>query len=192
MKNVLIINGHPDKESYCFALSESYKKGVSKSNTACEIINLIDLDFNPILEYGYRKRTELEPDLIDSWKKIKKADHLVFVFPIWWGTLPALLKGFIDRLFLPKMAFSYIEHSISWDKLLKGKSARLITTMDAPKWYYKLIYRSPAHNAMKKATLEFCGIKPVKISSFTPLKNSSIHTREKWLSEVENLGRKII
>ncbi len=192
MKNILIINGHPDKESFCFALAKSYKKGATDSRATCTLINLIDLDFNPILTYGYRKISVLEPDLIKVQQDIVDANHLVFVYPTWWGTYPALLKGFFDRVFLPDFAFKYHKNDPFWDKLLKGKTARLITTMDAPAWYYFLMYRSPGHNSMKRAILEFCGVKPVKITSFAPIKSSDDKKRKRWLSEVEKLGHKQI
>ncbi len=189
MKKILIINGHPDKKSFCFALAESYKIGADASENECQLVHLIDLKFNPILTYGYRLISELEPDLIKVQKDILQADHLVFVYPTWWGTYPALLKGFIDRVFLPNFAFKYRKNSPFWDKLLKGKTARLIVTMDAPKWYYWMMYRSPGHNSMKRAILEFCGIKPVKITAFAPLKFSSDSDRKKWIEKVEELGR---
>ncbi len=189
MKKILIINGHPDKESLCFALAESYKKGAELSGADCKLINLVDLDFNPILTFGYRKVSELEPDLLQAQKEILEADHLVFVYPNWWGTYPALLKGFIDRVFLPNFAFKYRDNSPLWDGLLKGKSARLIVTMDTPKWYYRLIFRSPGHNSMKKGILGFCGIKPIKITSFAPIKSSDDKKRKQWIEEVEKLGK---
>jgi NAD(P)H dehydrogenase (quinone) len=190
MKKILIINGHPDKESLCFALAESYKKGAELTGADCKLINLVDLDFNPILTFGYRKVSELEPDLLQAQKEILNAEHLVFVYPNWWGTYPALLKGFFDRVFLPNFAFKYRENSPLWDGLLKGKSARLIVTMDTPKWYYWLIFRSPGHNSMKKGILGFCGIKPIRITSFAPIKSSDDKTRKQWIEEVEKLGEK--
>jgi NAD(P)H dehydrogenase (quinone) len=188
MKNILIINAHPDKESFCFALAESYKMGAYKSKANVKLVHLIDLKFNPILTYGYRKISELEPDLIQIQQDILWANHLVFVYPNWWATFPALLKGFIDRVFLPNFAFKYHKDNPFWDKLLTGKTARLIVTMDTPKWYYFFINRSPGHNAMKKGILEFCGIKPVKITTFSPIKSSDEVKRKKWLQEVEDLG----
>jgi len=189
MKKILIINGHPDRESLCFALAESYKKGADTNGDQCQLVHLIDLKFNPILTYGYRLISELEPDLLKIQQDILQADHLVFVYPNWWATLPALLKGFIDRVLLPNFAFKYHKKGPFWDKLLKGKTARLIVTMDTPKWYYWLINRNAGHNAMKIGVLEFCGIKPVKISVFAPVKSSDDLKRKKWLSEVETLGR---
>lgn len=189
MKNILIINGHPDKNSFCFALAENYKKGVEMNGTECKLVHLIDLEFNPILTYGYRVVSTLEPDLKKMQQAILEADHLVIVYPNWWGTYPALLKGFIDRVFLPNFAFKYLENSPLPAKLLKGKTARIIVTMDTPKWYYWLINKSPGHNSMKKAILEFCGIKPVKITVFSGIKSSDEAKRKKWLEEVEELGK---
>ncbi len=189
MKKILIINGHPDKESFCFALAESYKKGAGLSGADCKLVHLIDLDFNPILTFGYRRISELEPDSVKIQQEILAANHLVLVYPNWWATFPALLKGFIDRVLMPDFAFKYHENSPFLDKMLAGKTARLIVTMDTPKWYYYLMNRNAGHNAMKIGVLEFCGIKPVKITSFTPVKSSNEVKRKKWLAEVEKLGR---
>ena len=188
MKNIVVINAHPDKESFCFALAESYKMGAYKSSANVKLIHLIDLKFNPILTFGYRKISELEPDLVQIQEDILWANHLVFVYPNWWSTFPALLKGFIDRVFVPGFAFKYRENSPFWDKLLKGKTARLIVTMDTPIWYYWIINRNAGHNAMKIGVLEFCGIKPVKIKVFSGIKTSDEAKRKKWLNEVEQLG----
>lgn len=190
MKNILIINGHPNPSSFNFAIAESYKKGALQSGAQIETITIAELQFNPNLKYGYQKRTELEPDLLESWEKIKRADHLVWIHPVWWGGLPAITKGFIDRLFLPGMAFQYRENSVWWDKLLKGKTAHIITTLDQPGWYYRLLYSRPSVNQLKKATLEFCGIKPVKVSYIGIIKTSDDFQREKWLQKVFNFGLK--
>lgn len=188
MRKILIINGHPDKESYCFALAESYKKGAIRSDAEIKEIVIADLQFSPNLQFGYRKRTELEPDLMESWEKIQWADHLVWIYPVWWGSMPALMKGFIDRVFLPGFVFRKRENSLWWDKLLTGKTARIITTLDQPAWYYWLIYKQPSTNALKKLTLEFCGVKPVKVTSIGPIRLSKEEFRMKWLQKVENLG----
>lgn len=81
MKNILIINGHPDEESLCAALAASYKRGAEQSGATCKLIKLIELEFSPILTYGYRKISVLEPDLIKVQAEILAADHLVFVYP---------------------------------------------------------------------------------------------------------------
>ncbi|WP_289058682.1 NAD(P)H-dependent oxidoreductase [uncultured Flavobacterium sp.] len=190
MKKILIINGHPNAESFNFGIAEAYKNGAITSGAQVEIITIANLNFNPNLQFGYQKRTDLEPDLLESWEKIKKADHLVWIHPVWWGGLPAITKGFIDRLFLPGMAFQYRENSVWWDKLLKGKTAHIITTLDQPSWYYRLVYGRPSVNQLKKSTLEFCGIKPVKVSYVGIVKGSNEEQRKKWLEKVYTFGLK--
>ena len=190
-KKILIIQGNPDKNSFCDALAESYKKGAIRTKADVKEIHVREIDFDPFLPFGYKKEVELEQGLIDSQHMIKWADHLVFVYPTWWGTMPALLKGFIDKVFLPGFGFQYRKGSVWWDKLLKGKSARLIVTMDTPPWYFRLFYGRPGHNAMKKSTLVFCGIKPVKISSIGPVKHSKKSKRISWFTQVQKLGEKI-
>lgn len=179
-------------DSFCSALAKSYIAGAEKSGATCKLVNLIDLDFDPILRYGYRKRIEIEPDLIQIQQNIAEADHLVLVYPNWWATYPAQLKGLFDRAFVPGFAFKYRENSPLWDKLLTGKSARMIVTMDTPGWYYSLIYKNTGHNAVKVGVLEFCGFKPVKVSAFSPVKSSTEAKRKKWLAKVEQLGQKMI
>ena len=189
MKKILIINGHPNKESFNFGIANAYKTGAEKSGATVKEIIITDLQFNPSLQFGYQKRTELEPDLLESWEKIKWADHLVWIHPVWWGGLPAIAKGFIDRLFLPGMAFQYKENSVWWDKLLKGKTAHIITTLDQPSWYYRFVYGQPSVNQLKKTTLEFCGVKPVKVTYIGVIKTANESLREKWLNKIEKLAK---
>lgn len=190
-KKIVIINGHPDRESFNFALAEAYKKGAISAGADIREINVRDLKFNPNLKFGYRQRTELEPDLLAAQNTIKWAHHLVWVYPVWWGSLPAILKGFIDRVFLPGFAFQKRTDSVWWDKLLKNKTARIISTLDQPAWYYRLVYRQPSVNAMKKLTLEFSGIKPVKVTTIGPLRLSKKSYRENWLRRIEKIGRQL-
>ena len=188
MKKVLIINGHPDNESFNHAISDAYKKGALKSGAEVQEIKIGALNFNPNLQFGYRKRCELEPDLLKAQEQLKWADHLVWVFPVWWGSVPAVMKGFLDRTLLPGFAFKKRENSLWWDKLLTGKTARIISTMDQPAWYYRLINKRPSHNALKKGTLQFIGVKKVRITSIGPIRLSKDAYREKWLKRVEKLG----
>ena len=183
MKHVSIINGHPDKKSYTHDLSEAYAIGAKKTNATITQINLLDLDFNPNLKFGYRQRTELEPNLLDAIDKIKKENHIVGVFPMWWCSYPALMKGFIDRTFLPGITYRPIKGRALPNKLLKGKSARLIITADTHKWYDFLIMKRPVINQFKKGTLEFCGINPVNVTYIFTIKNASVDNRNKWLNK---------
>src|SRR5690606_23274407 len=129
-----------------------------------------------------------EEIIIKAQQDILWADHLVLIYPTWWGSMPALLKGFLDRVFTPGFAFEEIEENQSWEKLLKGKSAQLITTMDTPLWVYRWIYKNPGHNALGEATLQFCGVKPVRTLSFSPVKYSSAEQRQNWLEKSRQAG----
>lgn len=191
MKNILIINGHPDKESFNYALSESYLGGTKLTNAKVFTLNIAELAFNPNLKYGYRKRTDLEPDLLDAIELIKKANHIVWVFPMWWYGYPAIMKGFIDRTFLPGITYEPIAGKNFPEKLLKGKSCRIIMTSDTPKWYDRIFMGRPTINQFKKGTLKFCGISSVKVTYIAPIKGSSSAFREKWLKKVALLGQNL-
>ena len=190
MKNILIINGHPDKESFNYALASAYTEGVSQTSATNYQINIADLKFNPNLHYGYRQRMELEQDLQDAIDKIKKADHIVWIFPMWWYGYPAIMKGFIDRTFLPGVTFEVVPGKAFPNKLLKGKTGHIIVTADTPGWYDYLFMKSPAINQFKKGTLEFCGISPVKVTYIAPIKGSDVAFRNKWLKKVRLHGEK--
>jgi len=139
---------------------------------------------------GYTKIQELEPDLVMAQEWIHWSDHLVFVYPNWWGSMPAIMKGFFDRVFLPGFAFKYREGSALWHKLLTGRTAHLLVTMDTPGWYYRWIWHRPGHNQMKRTILGFCGINVAKISEFAPVKGSSQEQREKWIALAKDYGAK--
>jgi putative NADPH-quinone reductase len=119
---------------------------------------------------------------------LKWADHIVWVFPVWWASLPAIMKGFLDRILLPGYAFQKRENSLWWDKYFTGKTSRIICTMDQPTWYYRFFNGGPSNKAMNKNTLKFIGVKSVKITSIGPVRLSKQEFREKWLQKVEKLG----
>lgn len=187
-KRVLVILGHPKTDSFCGALANSYVEGAKAAGNEVQLIALGNLSFDPVLHNGYAAIQALEPDLVAGQAAIAWAQHIVFVYPIWWGAMPALLKGFIDRLFLPGFAFKYRKGSLLWDRLLSGRSAHLLVTMDTPPWYFRWVYRMPGHNQMKRTILEFSGIKPVTVSSFGPIKDSNQQKREKWLAQANTYG----
>ncbi|WP_241330648.1 NAD(P)H-dependent oxidoreductase [Chryseobacterium arthrosphaerae] len=191
MKKIAIINGHPNKDSFNFGIVDAYKAGARESGAEIKEIAIANLRFDPNLRFGYQKRMELEPDLVRAWEIIQWADHLVWVHPVWWGGLPALTKGFIDRLFLPGFAYQYRKNSVWWDRLLKGKTAHIMTTLDQPGWYYRLMYGRPSVNQLKKSTLEFCGVKPVKVTYIGIIRNSKDEQRSKWLEKAKGLGRSL-
>ena len=186
---ILLLLAHPAPSSLCHALAESYRKGAEAAGHEVRFLSLGELAFDPILHDGYNTIQPLEPDLVAAQEAITWAQHLVFVYPNWWGTMPALLKGFFDRVFLPGFAFRYRDDSPFWDRLLTGRSAHLLVTMDTPPWYYRWVFRMPGHNQMKRAILEFSGIKPVKITSFGPVRHATPERREKWLARAYAFGR---
>jgi len=188
MKKIAIINGHPDAGSFNSALANAYKQGAGNSGAEIREIIVREINFDPNLQFGYRKKLDWEPDLVRAWETIRWADHLVWIHPVWWGGLPAITKGFIDRLFLPGLAFKYREKSVWWDKLLQGKTAHIITTMDQPGWYYRIFFGRPSINQLKKSVLEFCGVKPVKVTIIGIVKTATTEQREKWLTKVYRLG----
>ena len=188
MQKILIINGHPNPDSFNYGIAAAYKQGALTAGAEVKEIVVADLNFSPNLKFGYQKRSDLEPDLLDALEKIKWCEHMVWIHPVWWGGLPAMLKGFIDRVFLPGFVFQYRENSVWWDKLLSGKTARIITTLDQPSWYYWLMFGRPSVNQLKKSTLEFCGVKPVKVSYVGPIRNSTAEFRAEQLKKIEQLG----
>ena len=191
MKKIVIINGHPNRDSFNAGITEAYKDGARDAEAEIREIRIAGLNFNPNLQFGYQKRMELEPDLLKAWEMIEWADHLVWIHPVWWGGFPAVMKGFIDRLFLPGLAYRYRENSVWWDKLLKGKTAHIITTIDQPGWYYRLFFGRPSVNQLKKSILGFCGVKPVGVTYIGVIRNSTEKQRIQWLEKVKNLGRKM-
>ena len=188
-QNILVILGHPTAESLCAGMARAYAEGARRAGAQVRFLDVGQLGFNPLFQ-GYGAAQPLEPDLLAAQADITWAHHLVWVYPIWWGALPALLKGFIDRTFLPGFAFKYRPDSPWWDKLLAGRSARLLVTLDTPGWYFRWIYRMPGHQQMRRTILGFCGIRPIRIGSFGPIRGSSAAQREKWLRQAARLGQR--
>lgn len=189
---VLVILGHPRRDSFCGALAEAYAEGARTAGLAVERLDLADLAFDPHVRVSSPRDQALEPDLVKAQALIRWADHLVFVYPAWWGTMPALLKGFLDRSLTPGFAFEADhEHPARWTKLLEGRSAHLLVTMDTPPWAYRLLYRQPGHMAMRRATLGFCGIGPTFVSAFGPVKPASPESRVRWLEQARREPRRL-
>lgn len=187
-KKILVILGHPNTDSFCGALFNAYIDGAETNGSNVREIKIGELQFDPVLWKGYNGTQELEADLVKSQELIQWADHIAFVYPNWWGAMPSIMKGFIDRTFLPGFAYKYRTNSQFWDKLLSGRSAQLLVTMDTPSWYYRWVWKRPGHNEMKKTILGFCGIKVNRISEFSPIKGSSQEKREGWLRIAKQLG----
>ncbi|WP_117195253.1 NAD(P)H-dependent oxidoreductase [Rhizobium terrae] len=159
--NVLIIDGHPDEGRLLSHLLDHYE-GALTGAVAVTRFAVRDLSFDPVLHRGYSADQPWEPDIERVAEAIDACDHLVVGFPLWWGAEPAALKGLMDRLLLPGFSFRYHREDVFWDRLLAGRSADVIITMDTPPWYLRWIYGDPVIRRLKHQVLGFCGFKPLR------------------------------
>jgi putative NADPH-quinone reductase len=187
-KNVLVISAHAPLGSLGAALAETYANQARQGGHQVNLLNLNLLQFDPVLREGYRGVQPLEPDLLAAQDAIRWAEHLVFIYPIWWASVPAVLKGFLDRVFLPGFAFKYRPGKSFPEKLLQGRSAHIVATMDTPPWYFRWLYSAPGLRQMKKNTLEFCGVQPVKTLALGPVLGSSAQQRAAWVEKVRDFA----
>ncbi|WP_258566927.1 NAD(P)H-dependent oxidoreductase [Microbacterium sp. Se5.02b] len=95
------------------------------------MLALRDLDFDPHLRFGYRERMTLEPDLVDAKQALHEADSIIVATPLWWGSVPALLKGFFDRALLPQQEYRYSKLGLP-EGLLPARRGRLLLLADTP------------------------------------------------------------
>lgn len=193
-KNILLILGHPSKTSFNNALLDSYQKGAESTGAICKTIYISDLNFDVNLADGYKtgKAGQLEEDLVIAQKLFQWANHIVMAFPNWWGAMPAITKGFIDRLFLPGFAFKNHSGKNFPEQLLKGKSMRVLVTMDTPKFWFYLVHRASLYLILKKVVFGYVGFKPVHFSTFGFIRKSTAQLRKKWLDKVSRLGKQML
>jgi putative NADPH-quinone reductase/1,4-dihydroxy-2-naphthoate octaprenyltransferase len=187
----LLILAHPRRDSLCGALFDAYAAGAQQAGAECRTLILSEMRFDPDVHAVSPEQQPLESDLVRAQTDIAWAEHLVFVYPTWWGTFPALLKGFLDRVLTPGFAFRHVTPD-KWDKLLAGRTADLITTMDTPPLVYRFIYRAPGRQALARSTLGYCGIRTVRIETFGPVVGASAEQRSRWLDRVRAVGSRLI
>lgn len=190
MKKIVVFLGHPRVKSYCGALAESYVHGAREAGAHVTYVKLIDLKFDAVGAHDYRGAPPLEKDLQKMQTLITNADHLVFVYPTWWGSPPALLKGFFDRVLTSGFAFKYRSDGMGWHKLLKGRSARIITATGGPWALNHFIYHAPGIRMIKWASLWFSGIWPVRVSEFNGLNTKWVSPtkKEQWIQKAKRIG----
>lgn len=187
--NVLLILGHPRKDSLCGALYDAYREGAVQAGACVETLILADLAFDPDVHVESPEQQAYEPDIERARELIGWADHLVFVYPTWWGTTPARLKGFLDRIVTPGFGFHFKDpDKLGWDKLWKGKTSQAITTMDTPPMLYRWFYRQPGTHALLRATLGFCGVRKRRGLMLGPVRLSSLRQRQAWLEQAHHAG----
>ena len=190
--NILVIHGHPNEGSYNRALVDAYADGARSAGATVRTLDLGALEFDPVLHHGYAKIQPLEPDLLAAQADIEWCDHLVLGFPVWWGAPPAPLKGFFDRTFLPGWAFKFRGRWPLPQKLLKGRTAHVIVTMDSPQPVYSAIYWRSAHRAVIRGVLRFCGIGPVTTSTVGGVKFLPEAVRTWHVRRQAKLGESVV
>jgi NAD(P)H dehydrogenase (quinone) len=164
MPRLLVLNGHPEPESFTSRLADAYVEG------ACELahvrrIDLGALRFDPVLRRDHAQRP-LEADLQDAAAALCWAEHVAWLFPTWWSGPPALVKGFLDRVLTPGFAYRYRGAAQLPERLLRGRSARFITSMDSPRYWYWFAQGRALHRAFVNSTLGFVGFGPVRSTTF--------------------------
>jgi len=190
-KRIVIIQGHPDPRGnhFCHALAEAYGQAARGAGHELDTIDVAHLKF-PLLRSAAEWQEEAPSDAIrDAQRKIASARHLVIVFPLWLGDLPALLKGFFEQVLRPGFAIGRARPGRLGGKLLKGKSARLIVTMGMPAFFYRLYYRAHSVRSLQRNVLEFCGISPVRTSLIGTVETKAMGHREIWMAKMAELGR---
>ncbi len=185
-QKILLLNGNPKKASLSRRFIEVYFEAI-KNHAQVEVVHLEALSFNTDLSTGYDSPIEMEPCLVEFQEKLLQADQLVIALPVWWGGLPAKLKGLIDRTFSPGFAFRYESNNPEVIPLLKGKRAKIFITMDMPE-PWKREQAQPIIDQLDKYTLQFCGFEPADIHLFGSVIMSDTAELNRWIQTIESLA----
>ncbi|MEX3008619.1 NAD(P)H-dependent oxidoreductase [Hoeflea sp. TYP-13] len=191
MTKIAIIQGHPDPggNRLCHALGHAYAEGAREAGHDVTAIEIGKLEF-PLLrsqDDWHAGESSTPPGLLDAQQACLSADHFVFIYPLWLGTMPALLKGFLEQVFRPGIALSYGD---GFPKaLLKGKSARIVITMGMPALAYRYYFMAHSLKNLQRNILGFVGIKPIRSILFGMVEQASDKKRQSWLDKMRALGR---
>ncbi len=188
-KKIFILLGHPDSDSLNGTLASEYERGALEAGHEVRRMNLQDMDFDPVLHKGYKEVQSLESDLISFQENIKWCEHFVIFYPTWFSTMPAQLKGLFDRAWLPRFAYHFPEKGLGWQRLLRGRTARMVVTSDTVPIILRLVFGDTT-NEMKKGILWFAGFSPVRVTKFGYLKHFGEGRRERIKRLVYSLGKK--
>lgn len=183
MASALVIDGHPNPDSLCAAMARAY----ATAHGDARLLPLRDLDLDIHMRYGYTRTVPIEADLADARQSIRDAAHIVVVTPVWWRSVPALLKGFLDRALLPREDYRYKDNGLP-EGLLAGRSGRVIATTDTPpalSW----VMPDTRLRSLRRGTLRFCGIAPVRFDLYGAVRTSTPERRADWLDQIAASAR---
>ncbi|SMP02512.1 NAD(P)H-dependent oxidoreductase [Shimia sagamensis] len=190
-KRIYILNGHPAAESLTGSVAKSYADAARKAGHQVRLTNLHDLTFDPDYGFGgYVNQKPLEPELEQVLADIEWSEHVVVATPMWWGGLPAKLKGLFDRALLPGRTFDTRTTTKLGlpAPLLTGRTGRVLLLSDTPGWFFRLMYRNAMIVQIQRQILEFVGIKPVKVTQFNGTSDPKAGSVEKWLKQAAKIG----
>jgi putative NADPH-quinone reductase len=191
---IAIIQGHPDPEKghYCNALAQAYAEGARAASHKVDIIETARLDLPFIRNQKQWREKHTDPAILAVQETVRNADHLVIIYPLWLGDMPAILKSFLEHLSCGGFVIS-LDQNGHWDQNLKGKSARVIVTMGMPAIAYRLFYFSHSLKSLERNILKFAGVKPVRTSLLGMVEGEKrAPARAKWLAEIRDLGARAV
>ena len=192
-RRLTIVQGHPDPggNRLCHAIADAYALGAAAAGHEVTRIEVARLDF-PILRTKEEfEHGNLPENLAEAQRAIVSAQHLVVIFPLWHGTMPALLKAFIEQVMRPGVALEYREHGFP-KGLLAGRSARLVVTMGMPALIYRWYFRAHGVRGLERSVLKFAGMKPVRETLLGMVDAASAAKRRSWLDRMRHYGRRLV
>lgn len=192
-KQIAIIQGHPDPAGghLCHALADAYGEGATAAGHEVVRIEAAQLDFPWLRSQQEFEAGELPESLLPARDAIVRAKHLVIVFPLWLGTMPAILKAFFEQIMRPGIAFAYRERGFP-KRLLAGRSARIVVTMGMPAFLYRWYFGGHGLRGLERSILRFTGIKPVRETILGMVGDTSDARRRRWLDQMRDYGRRAI
>ncbi|MCV3271831.1 NAD(P)H-dependent oxidoreductase [Roseobacter sp. WL0113] len=190
-KRIFVLNGHPAQTSLNRHLAETYAAAARKAGHEVRLTHLADMEFDPDHGFaGYAQHKPLEAVLQAFRSDVEWAEHMVLTTPMWWGGLPAKLKGLIDRTFLPGWAFDTRNRNrIGMPRpMLGGRTARAIVTSDSPDLFFALMYRKALLRQIRGQIFNFVGMRPAKTTHLAPVGEANAGTIEGWQRQIDALG----
>lgn len=192
MTRIAIIQGHPttDESHFCHALAEAYARGAAQGDHDVRYIRVAELDFPLLRSKGDWEKGAPPPAIAEAQKVLEWAEHLVFIYPLWLGGMPALLKGFLEQACRPAFMTGGAGAGAGWKTVLKGKSSRIIITMGMPGFFFRWYYGAHSLRSFKRSILALVGIGPNRHTLIGMVEGMNDAKRKSWLDAVGALGRR--